>query len=86
MPVYIIKNQQGRGQTLYQNRLFLIVKVNSKADMQVAVRLFNVASTQIGSGVQHFEMFKASTSPKEIQAHVACPLRVSAQNAQESKP
>ena len=31
-------------------------------------------------------MFEASTPPKEIQAHAACPLSVNAQNAQESKP
>ena len=31
-------------------------------------------------------MFEASTPPKEIQAHVACPLSINAQNAQESKP
>ena len=54
-------------------------------DSQVAVRLFNVASTQIGSEVQHQEMFKASTSPIKIQAHAVCPLSVDAQNAQESK-
>ena len=50
------------------------------------MRLFNVASTQIGSGVQHQEMFKASTLPKEIQVQVACPLNVDDQNAQELKP
>ena len=55
-------------------------------DPQVAVRLFNVTSTQIGSGVQHHEMFEASTPLKEIQAHAACPLSVNAKNAQESKP
>ena len=54
-------------------------------DLQVSVRLFNVASTQIGSEAQHHEMFEASTPPKEIQAHVACPLSVNAQNAQELK-
>ena len=61
-------------------------KVNSEADQQVAVRLFNVTSTQIGSGVQYHEMLEASTPAKEIQAHVACPLSINAQNAQESKP
>ena len=82
VPVYIIENQWGRRQTLHQNQLFLIEKVDSEADLQVAVRLFNVASTEISSGAQHHEMFKASTPPKETQAHVACPLSVKAQNAQ----
>ena len=54
-------------------------------DPQVTVRLFNVASTQIGSGVQHQEMFKASAPLMEIQAHTTCPLSVDARNAQESK-
>ena len=84
--VYVIENQQGQRQTLHQNQLFLIGKVDPKADPQVAVRLFNVASTEIGSGVQHHEMFEASTSLKEIQAHAACPLSINAQNTQESKP
>ena len=68
-------------QTLHQNRLFLIEKVDPEADLQFAIRLFNVASTQIGSGVQHNWMFEASTPLKEIQAHAACPLSVNAQNA-----
>ena len=85
VPVYVIENQRGRRQTLHLNQLFLIEKVDPEADPQVAVRLFNVASTQIGSGVQHHEMFEASTPLKEIQAHAACPLSVNAQNAQESK-
>ena len=71
VPVYVIENQQGQRQTLHQNRLFLIKKVNPEVDPQVAVRLFNVASTQIGSSVQHQEMFKASTPPNEIQAYAA---------------
>ena len=61
-------------------------KVDPEGDPQVAVRLFNVASTQIGSGVKHHETLEASTPPKEIQAHVACPLSINAQNAQELKP
>ena len=85
VPMYVIENQQGQRQTLHQNRLFLIERVDPKADLQVAVRLFNVASTQIGSKVQHQEMLKASTPPIEIQAYAACPLSVDAQNAQESK-
>ena len=86
VPVYVIKNQQGRKKTFHQNELFLIEKVDPKADPQVAIRLFNVSSTQIGSGVQHHEMFEASTPPKEIQAHAACTLSINAQNAQELKP
>ena len=53
VPMYIIKNQQGQRQTLHQNRLFLTQRVDPKADLQVAVRLFNIASTKIGSEVQH---------------------------------
>ena len=84
--MYIIKNQQGQRQTLHRNQLFLIEKVYLEADPQVAVRLFNVASTQIGSGAKYHGMFKASTLLKEIQVHTACPLSVKAQNAHESKP
>ena len=76
VPMYIIKNQRGQRQTLHQNWLFLIEKVDPEADWQVAVRLFNVASTQIGSEVQHWEMFKASTPPIEIQACAASPLSI----------
>ena len=54
-------------------------------DPQVAVRLFNVASTQMSSEVQHQKMLEASTPPIEIQAHAACPLSADAQNMQESK-
>ena len=61
-------------------------EINPEADPQVAVRLFNVASTEISSMAQHHEMFEASTPPKETQAHVACPLSIKAQNTQESKP
>ena len=64
---------------------FLIEKVDPEVDLQVAVRLFNVAPTKIGSEVQHQEMSEASTSPIETQACAACPLSVEAQNAQESK-
>ena len=65
--------------------MFLIKKVDPKADPQVAVRLFNVASTQIGSKVLHREMSKASTPPIKIQAQAACPLNIDAQDVQESK-
>ena len=64
------------------NRLFLIKNVDPEADPQVAVRLFNVASTQMGPRVQHREMSKASTPPIEIQAHTACLLSIDAQNTQ----
>ena len=83
--MYVIKNQRGQRQTLHQNRLFLIEKVDPEVDLQVAVGLFNVASTKIGSEVQHQEMSEASTPPIETQACAACPLSVEAQNAQESK-
>ena len=72
-------------QTLLQNRLFLIEKVDPEADPQVTVRLFNVASTQIGSEVLHREMSEASTPPIKIQARAACPLNFEAQDVQESK-
>ena len=68
-----------------EGRLFLIDTVDPEADLQVAVRLFNVASTQIGSKAQHQEMSEASAPPIEIQEHAACPLSNDAQNVQESK-
>ena len=52
---------------------------------RLAVRLFNVASTQIGSKVQHQEMSEASARLIEIQVYAACPLNIDAQDAQESK-
>ena len=89
VPVYFIKNQWGQRQTLHWNWLFLIKRVDPKADPQVAVRLFNVASIQIGSEVLHWEMSKASTQPlyrhTEIQAQTAYPLNIDAQDIQESK-
>ena len=85
VPVYVIENQWGQRQTLHQNWLFLIEKVDPEEDQQVAVILFNVASTQIGSEVQHQEMSKASTPQIQIQAYTACPLNVDAQDAQELK-
>ena len=54
-------------------------------DPQVAVRLFNVASNQIGSKFQHQEMSEVSTQLIGIQAYTACQLSVDAQNIQESK-
>ena len=81
VPVYIIENKQGWGQTLHQNWLFLIEKVDPEEDQKVAVRLFNVASTQIGSKVQHQEMSKANTPPITIQAYAACSLKIDAQDA-----
>ena len=62
--------------------LFLIEKADPEADLQIAVRLFNVASTQMGSEIQHQEMFKASTSPIEKQACLACSLSINVQNDQ----
>ena len=83
--MYIIKNQWGWRQTLHQNQLFLIEKVHPKVDLQVAVRLFNVASTQIGSKVPHWEMSESSKPLIQIQAYAAYPLSVNAQNIQESE-
>ena len=85
VPVYFIKKQWGQRQTLHQDWLFLIEKVDSKTDPQVAVRLFNVASTQIDSEVLHWEMSKASTPLIEIQPQAAHPLNIYAQDVQESK-
>ena len=68
VPVYVIKNQLSRRQTLHRNRLFLVERIDPEQDQQVAVRLFKVASTQIGSKVPHQEMYKASTPPIEVQA------------------
>ena len=85
VPVYVIKNQWGWRQTLHQNQHFLIKKVDPEVDPQVSVRLFNVASTQIGSKVLHQETSKASSPLIKIQAWTSLPLNVDAQDVQESK-
>ena len=56
VPVYIIKN-----------RLFLIEKVGPKVDLQVVVRLFDVASTQIGSEMFNIFCFSLSMSKQLIR-------------------
>ena len=61
------------------------MKIDPEVDPQVAVRLLNVASTQVGYKVLHQEMSKASTPLIEIQAQAACPLNADAQDIQESK-
>ena len=66
--VYIIENQQGRRQTLHQNQLFLVERINPEQDCQIAARLFEVASTQIGCEVPHQKMYKAGIPPIEVQA------------------
>ena len=48
VPVYVIKNQQGRRQTLHRNRLYFVERIDHEQDRQIAARLFEVASTQIG--------------------------------------
>ena len=85
VPVYIIKNQRGRRQTLHQNRLFLVERIDPQQDQQVTVRLFKVASTQIGSEVPHQEMYKASTPLIEVQAQAASLLNIDAQDVQVLK-
>ena len=84
VPVYVTENQQGRRQTLHQNQLFLIKKVNPEEGPQTALWLFNVASTQIGSEALHHEMPEASTPLIELQAQ-ACMLNVDAQDIQVLK-
>ena len=56
MPVYVIENQQGRRQTLHWNQLFLFERIDPEQDHQIAARLFEVASTQIGCKVPHQKM------------------------------
>ena len=85
MYLYVIVKQQGQRQTLHQNWLFLIEKVDPEVDPQVATRLFNVASTRIGSKVPHHKMSKASTPPIKVQAQAAHPFNIDAQDVQESK-
>ena len=45
----------------------MVERIDPEQDQQVAVRLFKVASTQIGSEVPHQEMYEASTPPIEVQ-------------------
>ena len=68
MPVYIIKNQRGRRQTLHRNRVFLVERIDPEQNRQIAARLFEVASTQIGCEVPHQKMYEAGTPPIEVQA------------------
>ena len=56
MPVYVVENQQGRRQTLHWNQLFLFERIDPEQDHQIAARLFEVASTQIGCKVPHQKM------------------------------
>ena len=66
--VYIIKNQQGRRQTLHRNCLFLVERIDPEQDRQIAARLFEVVSTQKGCKVPHQKMYEAGTPPIEVQA------------------
>ena len=68
VPVYIIENQRGRRQTLHWIQLFLVERINPEQDHQIAARLFEEASTQIGCEVPHQKMYKASTPLIEVQA------------------
>ena len=68
VPVYIIENQQGGRQTLHQNQLFLVKRIDPEQDCQIAARLFEVASTQIGCEVPHQKIYEAGTPPIEVQA------------------
>ena len=51
--VYTVCNQVDMDVPVYALKLTLL----NRGNLQVAVRLFNVASTQISSEVQHQEMF-----------------------------
>ena len=62
-----------------------IERIYPEQDQQVAVRLFKVASTQIGSEVLHQEMYKTSTPLIEIQAQAASLLNIDAQDILVSK-
>ena len=85
VPVYVIENQQGRKETLHQNHLFLVERVDPEQDHQTVVRSFEVASTQIGCGVPHWEMTEESTPLIEVQARSACLLDIDAQDSQVLK-
>ena len=85
MPVYVIENQRGRRQTLHQNQFFLVKRINPEQDCQIAARLFEVASTQIGCEVPHQKIYKAGTPPIEVQAQAASLLDNDAQDAQVLK-
>ena len=85
MPVYVIENQPGRRQTLHWNQLFLVKRINSEQDCQIAARLFEVASTQIGCEVPHQKMYKAGTPLIEVQAGAASLLDIDPQDAQVLK-
>ena len=58
VPVYVIENQRGRKQTLHWNQLFLVERIDPEQDCQIAARLFEVASTQIGCKVPHQKITK----------------------------
>ena len=47
VPVYVIKNKQGRRQTLHHNRLFLIGQADTA---EVMMKMFHTMSTQDTSG------------------------------------
>ena len=85
MPVYIIKNQRGRRQTLHRNQLFLVKRIDPEQDRQIAARLFEVASTQIGCEVPHQKMYEAGTPPIEVEAQAASLLDIDTQDAQVLK-
>ena len=85
VPEYIIENQRGRRQTLHRNRLFLAKRIDPEQDRQIAARLFEVASTQIGCEVPHQEIYKAGTPLTEVQAQAASLMDIDTQDAQVLK-
>ena len=85
VPVYIIENQRGRRQTLHQNQLFLVKRIDPEQDHQIVARLFEVASTQIGCEVPHQKIYEGSTPPIEVQAQAASLLDIDAPDVQVLK-
>ena len=67
LPVYVIKNKQGRRQTLHCNRLFLI----SWADTaEVMMKMFHTMSTMMLPGSPCQEVKEGSQPPSELVTDV----------------
>ena len=65
--------------------IFLVERIDPEQDHQIEAKLFEVASTQIGYEVPHWEMNEKSTPPIGVQAQAASLLDINAQDAQVSK-
>ena len=70
---------------LHQNQLFLVKRIDPEQDRQIAARLFEVASTQIGCEVPHEKIYEASTPPIEVQAQAATLLDIDTPDVQVLK-